>query len=77
MLIRSPKEMAIHLAAERKQRKMSQSTVADAVGLKQSTVSALENKPDNIRLDTLFRVPSALDLDIQLVPKAKHLESEW
>ena len=37
--------------------------------MRQDTVSKFENKPDNVRLDTLFRLLSALDLEVHLVPK--------
>ena len=37
--------------------------------MRQDTVSKFENKPDNVRLDTLFRLLSALDIEVHLVPK--------
>ena len=78
MIIRSAKDLALHLNDRRKQLKMSQSEVADLVGLKQDTVSKFENSPDNSRIDTLFRILSALNLNINLVEKGQEVhEMEW
>ncbi|WP_454781587.1 helix-turn-helix domain-containing protein [Legionella sp. WA2022007384] len=79
MIIRSAKDLALFLNDQRKQLKMSQSEVADLVGLKQDTISKFENSPDNSRIDTLFRILSALNLNISLVEKGQetHEEIEW
>ncbi len=79
MIIRSAKDLALYLNDQRKQLKMSQTEVADLVGLKQDTVSKFENSPDNSRIDTLFRILSALNLNISLVEKNQeaHEEIEW
>jgi HTH-type transcriptional regulator/antitoxin HipB len=79
MIIRSAKDLALYLNDQRKQLKMSQSEVADLVGLKQDTISKFENSPDNSRIDTLFRILSALNLNISLVEKGQktHEEIEW
>ncbi|KTD50115.1 Antitoxin HipB [Legionella quinlivanii] len=79
MIIRSAKDLALYLNDKRKQLKMSQSEVADLVGLKQDTISKFENSPDNSRIDTLFRILSALNLNISLVEKNQetHKELEW
>lgn len=79
MIIRSAKDLALYVNDKRKQLKMSQSEVADLVGLKQDTVSKFENSPDNSRMDTLFRILSALNLNISLVEKNQetHQEVEW
>ena len=79
MIIRSAKDLALYLNDQRKQLKMSQTEVADLVGLKQDTISKFENSPDNSRIDTLFRILSALNLNISLVEKNQetHEEIEW
>ncbi|HAT3883359.1 TPA: helix-turn-helix domain-containing protein [Legionella pneumophila] len=79
MIISSAKDLALYLKDRRKQLKMSQSEVADLVGLKQDTISKFENSPDNSRIDTLFRILSALNLNISLVEKGQktHEEIEW
>ncbi|HAT2138369.1 TPA: helix-turn-helix domain-containing protein [Legionella pneumophila] len=79
MIISSAKDLALYLNDKRKQLKMSQSEVADLVGLKQDTISKFENSPDNSRIDTLFRILSALNLNISIVEKGQktHEEIEW
>lgn len=79
MIIRSAQDLALYLNDKRKQLKMSQSEVADLVGLKQDTISKFENSPDNSRIDTLFRILSALNLNISLVERGQktHEEIEW
>ncbi|STX27536.1 DNA-binding transcriptional regulator [Legionella beliardensis] len=76
MIIRSAKDLAVYLNDKRKQLKMSQSEVADLVGLKQDTISKFENSPDNSRVDTLFRILSALNLNISLVEKGQETDEE-
>lgn len=69
MLIHSPKDLARYYRDQRKQRSISQTAIAEEVAVRQDTVSKFENKPDNVRLDTLFRLLSALDIEVHLVPK--------
>ena len=79
MLIRSPKELALLAISQRKKLKLSQATVADLVGLKQKTISAFENKPEGTKIDTLFRILSAVNLDMTLASKDNDLstKSPW
>lgn len=79
MIIRSANDLALYLNDRRKLLKMSQSEVADLVGLKQDTVSKFENSPDNSRINTLFRLLSALNLDISLTDKSQnsYKELDW
>ncbi|HHF7374319.1 helix-turn-helix domain-containing protein [Legionella bozemanae] len=69
MLIHSPLELALLIKNQRKKLKLSQEEVAALVGLKQKTISAMENNPENMRLSTLFRILSALDLDLKIAAK--------
>ena len=83
MFVRSPKELALLIANQRKKLKLSQAKVGKLVGLKQQTISEFEIRPESTQIDTLFRILSALNLDIQLsaknetsAPKNKWKE-EW
>ncbi len=69
MIIRSPKELAIIVTEQRKKLGLSQSEVAELVGLKQKTISAFENNPESVMLSTAFLILSALHLDIKTIPK--------
>ncbi len=75
MLIRSPKELALLVISQRKKFKLSQTDVANLVGLKQKTISAFENKPEGTKLDTLLRILSAVQLDFTVLAKDKDLSS--
>ena len=37
--------------------------------IRQDTISKFELKPDNVRLDTVFRLLAALDIEMHLIPK--------
>ena len=71
MIIHSPKELALIVNNHRKKQKLAQATVADLVGLKQTTVSAFENRPEGTKLETLFQILSALNLNISLSPRGE------
>lgn len=76
MLITSPKQLAIHLRDERKNKNLSQNRVADPVGIKQDTVSKFEINPETTRVQTLFRILSSLNLEMHIVPKGKSIYGE-
>lgn len=76
MLILTPKHLAEFSNSQRKQQRLSQSQVGALVGLKQTTVSKFELKPESTQLDTLFRLLSALDLEIHVAPKQKGSTSD-
>lgn len=69
MLIQSPKHLAQFAQDHRKQQALTQSDVGERIQMKQGTISSFENRPDSTQLATLFRILSALDLEIHLVPK--------
>jgi len=78
MFVRSPKELALLIANQRKKLKLSQAKVGQLVGLKQQTISEFEIRPDGTQIDTLFRILSALNLDIQLSAKNVPVKkSKW
>ncbi len=79
MLIHSPKELALFVLNQRKKLKLSQSEVGRRVGLKQKTISAFENKPESTKLDTLFQILSAVNLDIEVLGKEEVAipKSQW
>jgi HTH-type transcriptional regulator / antitoxin HipB len=69
MIIHSTRELAEFTRDRRKRERLSQAEVSDRVGLRQMTVSAFESKPESTKLETLFRLLSALDLEMHVVPK--------
>jgi len=71
MLIHSPIDLAQYYRDQRKQQGLSQTAIAEEIAVRQDTVSKFELKPDNVRLDTLFRLLAALDMEIHIVPKGQ------
>tara|TARA_B100002019_G_scaffold281149_1_gene284897 strand:- start:3870 stop:4145 length:276 start_codon:yes stop_codon:yes gene_type:complete len=70
MKITDPKALSIYLRDERRRRGLSQGKVGDLVGLRQGTVSKFESMPEKMQLDTLFRLLSALELELAVKPKS-------
>lgn len=73
MIIRTSKELALAAAKQRKKLGLTQSEVAHRVGLQQKTISAFENNPESIMLETAFLILSSLHLDLELNPKSEDL----
>ncbi|MCD9511545.1 helix-turn-helix domain-containing protein [Photobacterium phosphoreum] len=69
MQITSAKILANAVRDQRKTRNITQSETAKLVGIKQNTVSAFENNPDGTKLETLFKLLAALDLELHLQPR--------
>lgn len=76
MLIHSPEVLSQFIREQRKQQKLSQSQVAETVGLMQATISDFENKPEGTRIETLFRILAATNVELHLVAKTD-AQSEW
>jgi HTH-type transcriptional regulator/antitoxin HipB len=71
MKITSATMLAGALKDQRKALNLTQSQAADLVGMKQATVSGFELRPDSCKLETLFRLLSALDLELHVVPRGQ------
>jgi len=69
MRITSSKALANAYRDQRKRQGVTQSALATQTQMKQSTISAFENQPDGTKLETLFRLLSALDLELHITPK--------
>lgn len=69
MILHSPEQLAIHAIAQRKKLGLTQSEVAERVGLKQKTISAFENRPESIMLSTAFLILSSLNLELEVSSK--------
>jgi HTH-type transcriptional regulator/antitoxin HipB len=78
MKITSPDMLAQAVTEARKSSGLTQAAVAETVGIKQATVSGFENRPENTRVDTLFKLLAALDLEIRLEHRGKPAQnSSW
>jgi HTH-type transcriptional regulator / antitoxin HipB len=70
-LVRSPKQLGALIHNARVSRNLTQQALADLVGTGQKTVSRIEGGQPGTKLDTLFGIFAALDLDLQLGPRSK------
>ncbi len=77
MILHSTQELAEYIRDRRKRQKLSQAEVGDRVGIKQATISSFENNPEGTKLETLFKLISALDLELQIIPKEKARNQGW
>ena len=77
MIIHSPQDLANYMRDHRKHIKLSQGEVSERVGVRQETVSAFENKPERTKTETLFKLLSALSLELQIVPKGEQAQQGW
>jgi HTH-type transcriptional regulator/antitoxin HipB len=60
----SPKSLGSAIKRQRKAKKLTQTEVGRSFKIEQSTVSAIEQGVPGTRLETLFRMLAALELEI-------------
>jgi HTH-type transcriptional regulator/antitoxin HipB len=76
--IRTPMQLAMVLGGYRKKLKLTQKQASEKVGLYPKTISALENSPETSSIESLFKLLSALGLELVLKPKSTgRTEGEW
>jgi HTH-type transcriptional regulator / antitoxin HipB len=75
--IPSSKALGMVLKNQRKHKKLTQTEAGRPFGLEQSTVSNLEKGASGVRLDTLFRMLAALDLEMVIRTKDKDSKGGW
>lgn len=68
-LVSTSKQLALILRGIRKTRGLSQEAAGKKVGLLPKTISALENHPESSSIESLFKLLSALDLELLVAPK--------
>jgi HTH-type transcriptional regulator/antitoxin HipB len=69
-LIVSPRDIGVALRELRRRQGLTQAELGRRVGLDQKRVSLVENGSPNSRLDTLFRLLSALESGVVIRAKA-------
>jgi HTH-type transcriptional regulator / antitoxin HipB len=75
VLTPSASTLAEIIKDRRRQLGLSQTEASDLVGLSQKTISAFELKPESTKLETFFKILSALNLEIHVVAKEKSNKS--
>jgi HTH-type transcriptional regulator / antitoxin HipB len=69
--VRSAKQLGPLIKNERILRDLSQQELSDLTGMGQKTISHVENGKEGTKLETVFRLLAALDLELRLVPRSK------
>lgn len=69
MKITSPEMLAHSLKDARRRRHLTQQATAERIGIKQATVSGFEHHPERSRLETLFKLLAALDLELHVTER--------
>ncbi len=76
----SPKTLGQAIQRQRKAKKLNQQDAGKSFKLKQTTVSSIESGALGTRIDTLFRLLAALDLEMIIRSKdepAKKKKNNW
>lgn len=63
---RTPQQLGQVIRACRKKRQLTQSMVGAKVGIRQAQISSIETRGADITVDTLYRLLSALGLELVL-----------
>ena len=66
---RDTRALGLKLARIRKQRKITQSELAERAGLLQKTISTIERGDARTQLRSLFKVLAALNLELSIQPR--------
>lgn len=76
---RTPKQLGQVLRGCRRQKRLSQTEAGDRVGLLAKTISALESNPERATIESLFKLLSALDLELLLRERGVEVtrKREW
>lgn len=70
-LARLPKDVGHAIREERKAKKLTQRQLASLSGVWQETISKIETGTANTKLETLFDLLAALDLEITICKRSK------
>ncbi|MGE4260955.1 helix-turn-helix domain-containing protein [Shewanella sp.] len=68
MKITTTQQLSAYLKDVRLSDKKSQADVANKVGIRQDTVSSFERSPESTKLETFFKLLSALELELSIQP---------
>lgn len=77
-IITSPQAMGQFVQRSRKSKGLTQTKVGENFNIDQTTVSSIEQGAAGTRIDTLFRLLAALDLELVVQDKQSNPnKSEW
>jgi HTH-type transcriptional regulator/antitoxin HipB len=76
MKVTNSKQLSAYIKDTRLNLLESQSKVAKKVGIRQDTVSSFEQNPDSTKLETLFKILSALNLELEVKVRNSELSAQ-
>jgi HTH-type transcriptional regulator/antitoxin HipB len=76
MKITTTQQLSAYLKDVRLSDKKSQADVANKVGIRQDTVSSFERSPESTKLETFFKLLSALELELSIQPRNSSTEQD-
>lgn len=76
-LARSPEQLGNAIRRARKKRGMSQSDLGEKAGLRQETISLIENGNPAAKLETILAVLTALNLEFEITERKSFFESSF
>ncbi|WP_018875686.1 helix-turn-helix domain-containing protein [Thioalkalivibrio sp. ALE31] len=75
LLARTPKQIGTIVRRVRRKQGLTQAALGEKSGLRQETISLIENGNPATRLETLLAVLAALDLEFHIAPRARSTAS--
>jgi HTH-type transcriptional regulator/antitoxin HipB len=75
-MIRSPKALGVALRRHRRNLKLTQADLAARAGIRQATVSDIENGLETMKLRTVMDLLRALDLELTIQSRSKGSHDE-
>ena len=70
-LARDPRQIGNLIRRARKRQALSQKALGDKAGLRQETISLIENGNPSAKIETLLAVLAVLDLEFQIATRSK------
>ncbi len=71
---RAPDQLGLAIKRFRSQARLTQAELAQNAGLRQATVSKAEKEANMTKLQTLYAICTALNLEVILRPRASNME---
>jgi HTH-type transcriptional regulator/antitoxin HipB len=76
MKVTNSKQLSAYIKDTRLNQKQSQTDAAKKVGIRQDTISSFELNPDATKLNTLFKILSALNLELEVKVRNSELSAQ-
>ena len=70
-IARNPRQLGTIIQRARKAQGLNQTGLGEKAGLRQETVSLIENGNPATKLETILAVLAALDLELRIAPRSK------